>query len=307
MYSSCCFGNSDHEFLIDLEAFTRLKKLSWSGFRTEYDIITLQDCIKQVSHQLVELELDFYEWMTMGKPQDIPDDYSDKYFPYTILQLPPPSQSAIPPPIFPNLQVLSLEGIEMGSTAKEVAHAFDFGSLRSLKVRLCRGWEDFLLCGSRSNRPPANLKSLELYTTWDFDEPAESTLCEFLGSIQGLEQLAIYTASSSPSSASTLNIWSSVAQHHKSTLKAFVHHRREISGDDETYDNLELFFTSSPEAKTEFDDWINNPSKQLLDELVGLEFLGLCCNPELVVCIHCFCTLETCAGGGGHALTVSIL
>ncbi|PVH92987.1 hypothetical protein DM02DRAFT_619586, partial [Periconia macrospinosa] len=178
----------------------------------------------------------------------------------SILELPP--QSTIR--MFPALQVLSLSGLSLESAAKEMAYAFDFGSLRSLKVRFCFGWEEFLLCGSCLNRP-IRLKCLEIQSTISQEVSVERSISEFLRSFHGLEQLAISTGSP----AWILEIWRA-ALHHKSTLKAFTHHQRDINTDED-----------SPSFEEECD----NPDLSLTLPLTGLdlEFLGLCCDPELLV------------------------
>ncbi|PVH92243.1 hypothetical protein DM02DRAFT_677626 [Periconia macrospinosa] len=176
-----CDYNLNSQSPTNLSDFTHLKKLSWSGLRSENDIETLQDTIKQVSHQLVELELNFINWSEVQAALFVDDDDSDTFFVRSILEL--PLQSTIR--MFPALQVLSLSGLSFESAAEEMASAFDFSSLRSLKMRLCSGWEEFLLCGSRLNRP-TRLKCLEIQPTLSNEVSAEGSISEFLRSFHGL-------------------------------------------------------------------------------------------------------------------------
>ncbi|PVH91917.1 hypothetical protein DM02DRAFT_635787 [Periconia macrospinosa] len=269
-----CDYNLNFQSPINLSDFTHLKKLSWSGLRSENDMETLQDTIKQVSHQLVELELDFINWSEVQAALFVDDDDSDTFFVRNILELPPKSTTCM----FPALQILSLSGLSFESAAEEMSYAFDFGSLRSLKLRFCFGWERFLLCGSRLNRP-TRLKCLEIQSAISYEESVEESVSEFLRSFHGLEQLAISTGSP----AWALDIWRA-ALHHKSTLKAFAHHQRNINLDEdspyfeEECDNPDLSLTL---VDKEMAEWTRIPSQQPLTGL-DLEFLGLCCDPELL-------------------------
>ncbi|PVH94481.1 hypothetical protein DM02DRAFT_676170 [Periconia macrospinosa] len=263
-----CYGNLTSQSPMNLSGFTRLKKLSWKGMKSENDWETLKNTLKQSSHQLVELELDFVEWVRL-KSGLFTDDKPGSSF-----TRPKPPQGT--PRMFPALQVLSLSEFMFESDAMYLAYAFDFALLRSLKLNYSC-WKEFLL-GSRLNRP-SRLKCLEIGIDIPiYDGEAEKLIPEFLQSFNGLEQLALLTCSPSP----TLDIWRA-ALHHKSTLKAFVHHQRDyIQNDDlgfeEYCDNPNL---SLALVEEEVAGWTENPSENPLSEF-NLEFLGICLDPKLL-------------------------
>jgi hypothetical protein len=270
-----CSYNLDKGSRIVLSAFPRLRKLSWSGLRSENDIETLKDAIRQVSYHLLDLGLDFVDWSEVEETLSLDEDDSDAFFVHNILELPRNSTSCM----FPALQVLSLCNVSFESGTKDMAHVFDFGLLSSLKLRFCPGWESFLRRVRRLSRP-ARLKSLELQSRVNDEIQPEETISEFLESFRGLEQLAVFT--SGPSS--TLDIWRA-ALYHKASLKLFAHHQRVIDLEEDS-----PFFEKESDlpdlSLSIFEEEIiqcpGSPSRNPLGEL-DLEFLGLCCHPKLLV------------------------
>ncbi|KAF2193899.1 hypothetical protein K469DRAFT_782205 [Zopfia rhizophila CBS 207.26] len=154
------------------------------------------------------------DWSEVQAALFVDEDDTGTLFVRNVLELLPKSTTRM----FPALQVYSLSNVSFKSAAKEMAYAFDFGLLYSLKLRFCFGWERFLLRGSCLSRP-TRLKLLEIQSTIHYEVQAEDSISEFLGSFHGLEQLAISTGSL----AWTLDIWR-VVLYYKSTLKAFAHH-----------------------------------------------------------------------------------
>lgn len=223
-----CEWNLYGNCLIDLSEFKKLKSLSWNGLRSENDFSTLHGALQQFSNQLVELELDLIDWNTVNyflMDQDVSVDF----FARRILALPPGGRKGM----FSALQVLSLSAVSLTSFPEEIAEAFDFSSLRSLKLRLCPGWDDFLQ-HVREFCQPITLKSLEIQVATEMEDNFRDTITEFLESFEGLEKLFISTNSEKD----PVDLWYALLQH-KSTLRRFVHHVR--GGDNE-----DLGFAISP-------------------------------------------------------------
>ncbi|KAL2817947.1 hypothetical protein BDW59DRAFT_129607 [Aspergillus cavernicola] len=151
-----------------------------------------------------------------------------------------------------------------------MASAFNFNSLRSLKLRFCPGWEMFLKQVASLSQP-IQLKSLEIQsnTQYNDEDDEAATISEFLDTIEGLEDL--YICTSSPSDA--LVIWRTMVRH-KSTLKKFVHHQRSVSFETEYPNDLpDLSFV--PDNLPLLNDRSQNPFSSL-----DLECLGMCCRPK---------------------------
>jgi len=273
--SGSCSENRNGQCGIILSSFPRLRKLLWSGLRSRNDIETLKDTLRQISDQIVEFELDFIDWDDVKSEFSLDTEDSDAFLVGNILELPSKSTKRM----FPALQVLSLSSVSFRSGTKELAHAFDFSSLSSLKLYLCSGWEYFLRHGSDLSRP-SRLKVLEIKTTIDQEVEPVDSISNFLESFRGLEHLAIST--SSPTRM--LEIWRA-ACHHRASLKAFAHHQQSINPDEPSpggYDDPDLPDLSRSVFEEKMTEWTENPSQHPLGEL-NLEFLGLYCDPKLLV------------------------
>jgi hypothetical protein len=262
-----CRGNTFYDCPISLREFPRLKRLSWRGLRVEEEFSVLHDVLEQTSHQMTKLELDIYAPELVRSEFEL--DESDNFFARQVLDLTLGDEKQS----FPSLQELSLRGVSFESAEKELAHALSLSSVRSLKLSFCPGWEDFLDCNSRLT-PPKVLKTLELHYNIDQDKSwGEPPLLNFLGTFDGLEQLAI----GGPAGYETLDVWRSTLLH-KSTLKAFVNHQRDISTDDESLrfeEECDSIDGSTSLFEKEMDQWNKDPSLHPFSEL-NLEFLGMC-------------------------------
>jgi hypothetical protein len=271
-----CAYNYDGLSSINLSVFPCLRKLSWRGMRSKRDMKALEVALKRVSHQLVELELDFMNKEEVHATLYLDDDELDNFLTHSILGLPSENRTRI----YPAVQVLSLSKTPFDSVAQDIAHAFNWGLLRSLTLRFCEGWEDFLFYGSGLSCP-ATLKALKIQATINEEIDAERSISTFLGSFQGLEQLLL----SNFSPSTTLDIWHALI-HHKATLRTFVHHQRGLQEDLDSEDFREDDSDSPDLTLTlytkEMMKWSEDRTTHPLSGL-DLEFLSLCCEPKLLM------------------------
>ncbi|OAL51397.1 hypothetical protein IQ07DRAFT_631268 [Pyrenochaeta sp. DS3sAY3a] len=269
-----CAYNLNIQSPINLSTFTDLEEISWKGLRLENEVESLGDVLSQVSDQLVTLELDFFDWSRLILELQMDSNEEAASFVWQILSPPPKSTNHI----FPVLQVLSLSHISLKTTAIDMPHTFDLSLLRSLRLRFCHGWEDFLENSSRLSKP-TRLRVFKIQSNSSLEINPEDSLSRFLRSFHGLVELAICTGSP----ARTLDIWRAVV-HHNSTLRAFVHHQRGNHMDDdspfaeEECDKLDLSLSTYDEQSP---GWAIDPSQNPLSEL-RVDFLGLCCEPKLL-------------------------
>lgn len=235
----------------------------------------LQETFQWRAHQLQELELDLIEWDAVERDSWAYYNDPDNFFAQYVLGLSRGDQICM----FPSLRVLSLSALSFQPFEEEMAYAFGFSRLHSLKLRLCQGWEGFLAHAERVN-PQICLKSLEVQSTLDYDDELGEgeQLLTFLRVFHGLEELFVST--SSPSSA--LDIWRA-ALNHKATLRRFVHHQRvnnmnnESVNFEEEYDLSDLSFY--PEDLTPL---TQDPSQNPLASF-DPECFGVCCTPRYLV------------------------
>ena len=59
---------------MDLNAFHNLKSISWKGLRTEQDFASLAAAMQRNKDQLLELELDLFDWHSMAESLGIDED-----------------------------------------------------------------------------------------------------------------------------------------------------------------------------------------------------------------------------------------
>ncbi|KAH7067917.1 hypothetical protein FB567DRAFT_541451 [Paraphoma chrysanthemicola] len=304
--NGACAYNYDSTHETDISAFPCLRNLSWVGIRSIGDMKALKATLKHVSHQLVVLELDFInkdkvketlfldhhefdndesdndESDNDGSDNDESDndesdnDEFENFFSHHILDLPSVSTTQM----FPAVRVVYFSDMSLGSTAQNIADAFDWGSLISLTLRFCEGWEDFLLRGSVSSCS-IGLTSLNLQFSPCEEIDAENTIATFLRSFQGLEDLSI----SHGSPTFTLVIWDALL-HHKATLTTIVHHPRGLHDEADVENSRESDSDSvSPHLSLpskEMVTWSKDMAEQPLSGL-HLKFLGIYCHPELLL------------------------
>lgn len=176
---------------------------------------------------------------------------------------------------FPNLHTLVLSHVPLTAT---FVQSIDFEVLRSLTIRSCPQWYDFVQAISR-RRIPVRLKKLELQESWpkndaatdefEYGDPSEVLLEYF----QGLEALYFDQTGDMPSK----HTWESVC-HHSSTLKRFVNHSS-------SYDEELEVWTDMIINERDKERWWNDPTSSPLYKL-DLDFIGLSCEPIHLVCIQ---------------------
>jgi hypothetical protein len=271
------------DFPVDLSAFQNLKSISWKGLRIEQDIASLGKAMQRNRDQLLELELDLFDWYKMVESLEIDEDDtgSRNYFVHGVLGLHPDDAKIM----FPALQVLSLSAVSLRSAGEELARALDINLLQSLKLRLCPGWEEFLDCLTCSGRP-IMLKTLEVQSSErleDMCSDGAGELSAFVDTFQGLRELFI----SINGPVWSLDILRSAIRH-KSTLRRFAYHVRSIDLNDgsSTFEqpcdlpDLSLLNTNVAELN-------NSPLQNPFCEL-DLECIGICCDPIFAVWIELF-------------------
>jgi hypothetical protein len=214
----------------------------------------------------VQLELDLLDWKRVRASYPAARD-DDGIIAWDVFKLPRGGKKLL----FPNLQHISLSAVSFVSAEKEMASAFCFRSLRSLRLRFCPGWEEFLQHVHSSERP-IRLQTLELQDNIEYgDDQTTSAVSDFVEAVEGLQELFICMSSPSQS----LPIWRSMHRH-LSSLRKFVHHQHRIGQMNEKKDCPDLSFAMPDNAP-----WVNS-SHNLLSGL-DLECIGLCVLPQYLV------------------------
>ncbi|KAL2810190.1 hypothetical protein BJX63DRAFT_323664 [Aspergillus granulosus] len=251
---SQCYG---HEYW--LADFSRLKRLTWIPLTWRSDLEALAMGLKRFAHQLTLLELDIYTY----------DNKSPNCFTWDTMDLSVNYRKQI----FPSLQRLYLCGVPFELAEVEMAHAFNWTTLRSLHLRFCFGWAEFLRQVIASGQR-IRLTSLTLEPCSVLEFPGEEvdTICLFLHAFTGLRDLFLSTNET----FGTLDIWRAVLNH-KDTLKTFVHNQRipATFWSDDWPDNEWLIEPPRlPFTPQEMEMLIETPTSNPLVSL-DLEFLGL--------------------------------
>lgn len=184
-----------------------------------------------------------------------------------------------PRPLLPQLRVLNLTQVPLVAA---IAHAINFDTLRSLTLRMCPGWCDFVKT-TLELRVPLQLIALEIQETDNVSRGlGEDIIQDLLNGFEGLEDLFI----SQVGPLDTLGLWSIIARRHP-TLRRFVHHQRTVNVEEEAlnfeeeHDIADLGLYGRDVRIMREDPWRNNPLARL-----SLECIGLCCLPERLVSIN---------------------
>ncbi|KPM41357.1 hypothetical protein AK830_g5172 [Neonectria ditissima] len=217
MNTRCRYGRSN----VDLSSFRHLKSLSWRAPAVHH-LNVISVAIRNNSQHLHKLELDFIDWKYYQDeiegtgPFRMNIFHIIDYFACILLDI--LSLDEAIPQLFPVIQVLSLSHMYL---AKEIAHAINFETLRSLTLRQCPGLAEFIREAYSNNS--IRLKTLEIYDTETFMETDTRFLGKLLFAFDGLEELFLCLEDD----ISRCRIWEYV-KHHQATLKKFVYHCRDI-------------------------------------------------------------------------------
>ncbi|PLN82760.1 hypothetical protein BDW42DRAFT_166087 [Aspergillus taichungensis] len=160
-----CRANEPGQNVVDLVQFKELRSLDWRGLNRYDDFESVRKCIRSHGHQIQSLTLDLLNWFRAEEiwaegfhQQTLQRTRTPaNFFSQRVLDLHPQDQNAI----FSSLENLHLSAISFYYTSTEMAHAFNVGHLKSLKLRNCPGSLGFLRMVPGSSKP-LNLKSLEL-------------------------------------------------------------------------------------------------------------------------------------------------
>jgi hypothetical protein len=174
-----------------------------------------------------------------------------------VLRLKPGSHSEL----FPTLRRLTLCGIPLRNGAEDISFAFRLTHLKFLKLKDCFGTDQMLIWLANSPQK-MHLTSFELDFTWPYFG-SQISLSKFLQSFQGLEDLFVLYHESwifKP------EYWSSVFDHH-TTLRRVVHQQADTELDS-------------------FKRYINDNLIKIVEELGGIQYLGLCSRSDTLVSIR---------------------
>ncbi|KAF5621503.1 potassium channel beta subunit, partial [Fusarium tjaetaba] len=188
-----CKRYNSRERRIDLSAFCHLLNLSWRGPSSE-NLRVFATALKNNKSHLETLELDLVDWPHLRKELGYRNDNervrrlrAREYMNKSILGLDIHS----PLIAFPNLYTLVLSHVPLSAT---LVQSINFEVLRSLTIRSCPQWYDFVLTIAQ-RRIPVRLKKLELQESWPkndtaTDETEDGDSSEvLLEYFEGLEEL----------------------------------------------------------------------------------------------------------------------
>ncbi|EWG55688.1 hypothetical protein FVEG_17571 [Fusarium verticillioides 7600] len=165
-----CQRYSSRERKIDLSAFRHLLNLSWRGLSSD-KLRVFATGLKNNKSHLETLELDLVDWPHLRKALGYWNDNervrrmrARNCMNKMILGLDIHS----PHITFPNLHTLVLSHVPLTAT---LVQSINFEVLRSLTIRSCPQWYDFVLAITRQ-RIPERLKKLELQESWPKNDAA---------------------------------------------------------------------------------------------------------------------------------------
>jgi hypothetical protein len=248
----------------NLANFMSLRSISWRGIQLRSDFLALRVALEANSKHLKALELDLIRWTSAElyyHYKNWGQDKSQHFLAHDVLHLGSKGQKAS----FPSLKTLSLSGVSYHTTASEMASAFNFSGLRSLKLNKCPHVRNLFEAVVQAKQP-IQLTSLELVIEAGNLGPSDP-LIRFLASFRGLEAFHLLTHDYRISG----ELWETIFLHQQ-TLKQLVYHERPLEGEGK-YDRLMLPWNRAL------------PSSGTSSLNIGLElkYAGLCCSlSELV-------------------------
>ena len=227
--ATCPWNTADVVGRLSLASFPRLKNLSWKGLSSQGDIESLVEVLTERSDQLEELEIDLshrYDAFRVHGGVGIfqLDAIAGGEF-AAILNL-----SERETGTFSKLRKLTLSSVCLAAgngqttTLKRVHNSqkvFDFGSLTSLCLSDCPGW-NLLLMVLTAGPQPIRLTRLEIQVRNSILSYNDTTIIShFLRAFRGLRELSVYTCDFVDATL----LWKALA-HHQATLTRFSHHKR---------------------------------------------------------------------------------
>lgn len=232
------------------------------------DFKALTNILQGNSEHLEELELDLLDWV--GAHEELSNGRAKQrrnLFAQDVLRLEAGQRRVL----FPCLRRLSLSAVSFHRSIEDMASAFNFEQLRTLKLQNCPGTNALLEMLVDSNQT-IRLTFLELVVRNLYPEHSTSTpaVCRFLQTFHGLKDL--FMLFDVPESV-TETYWDAVL-HHKSTLRRIVYHERSVDLNNE-----------SPNFELPADNGLSWDGS-MFDFVPGgnLECVGLCDSPVYLVC-----------------------
>jgi len=263
-----CLGLESQDTYLSLVLLTRLRHLSWRALQSVEEFDALAKILQGNVEHLEELELDLLDWI--GANEQLRNGRANRSrnrFARDVLKLEAGKRRVL----FPRLSSLSLSAVSFRRSIKDMASAFNFDRLQTLKLRNCPGTNALLEMLVDSHQT-IRLTSLELVVRNDDPESSSSTpaACRFLEMFDGLKDLFVLVHGPE---RTTNKYWDAVL-HHKPTLKRVVYHEREVDLDDES-PNFGLFA-----------DNMLSWDGSMFDLFRGgnLEYVGLCDSSVYLVC-----------------------
>ncbi|EAQ84468.1 hypothetical protein CHGG_08482 [Chaetomium globosum CBS 148.51] len=262
--------------VVDLTPFRCLKCISWKGL-PPYNARQLREAIRDNQHHLEELELDLHNiYPPLPPSSDRWWQNPSQFFPEEerfrddILAMRPYRSLG---PAFPALRVLRLRltPLDLGNTRRTLCRIINFAALESLTLWHCRGWEGFLevVRGSMSGKS-VKLRTLEVKCDEHNSGRGITAISSLLLSCRGLVDLFVSVSNSGTCENPGPSVWYAL-QHLQDTLKRLVIHWRADFGCRPRYvRDSHVLGLSMAQLRYE-------PLGGL-----GLECLGLCCDPELL-------------------------
>ncbi|CVK95060.1 uncharacterized protein FMAN_13286 [Fusarium mangiferae] len=169
-----CQRYNSRERKIDLSSFHHLLNFSWRGPSSD-NLRALATSLKNNKPHLDTLEIDLVDWPHLRKALGYQNDVervrrmrARDYVNKMILGL----DTHSPHITFPNLHTLALSRVPLTAT---LVQSINFEVLRSLTIRSCPQWYDFVLTIAR-RRIPVRLKKLELQESWPKNDAGPTIL-----------------------------------------------------------------------------------------------------------------------------------
>ncbi|KAK0744635.1 hypothetical protein B0T21DRAFT_389915 [Apiosordaria backusii] len=212
--------------------FRHLTQISWRGPSSTL-LGSLQEMLEKNREHLAELEIGLHRYIVTvdDADSDREDDWYDGDGDHPLLDrdnvtLTPFSQ-VLPKarPVFPSLTVLSLSNVSLGGKMRE---AIDISALKSLTIRNCPMWDQFLKRHAEAETPVC-LETLEIKA--EDDDKEDFGICQFLVTFCGLKELflefsrPVHYSGTLIEDSETNPLWDVIAENHFTLKKLVVHQR----------------------------------------------------------------------------------